>query len=77
MKTIYTNGKQLFTLENYGKNIGACHANGITVHSHVTDHIKRVMHSKGQVQYIFGIGDSKDLAGNLKRGKKVGSFTIN
>lgn len=76
--TIYTNGKQLFTLESYGKTAGVCHENNIAIHSEVDKGNARAMHEKGQLHYIFGIGDSKVLSNaTLKRGKTIGKFTIN
>jgi hypothetical protein len=76
-KTIYTNGKSLFTLENYSKSAGVSHANQITIHSVVTIRKARAMHSNGSLHYIFGTGDSKDIAGlSLKRGQ-VSTFKIN
>ena len=59
--TIYTNGKSLFTLENYDKTAGASHVNGITIHSEVSIRVKRAMHERGQITYIQGIGDRKEL----------------
>ena len=59
--TIYTNGKSLFTLENYGKTAGVCHANGITIHSEVSINVKRAMHEGGKLHYITGIGDTIEL----------------
>lgn len=63
MKTIYTNGKSLFTLENYGKTSGVCHVNGITIHSEVSDMKAREMHSNGTLHYVFGMGDRKEISG--------------
>lgn len=75
--TIYTNGKSLFTLENYSKSAGVSHANEITIHSEVSKLKARSMHSNGQLHYIFGTGDRKSLAGiSLKRGK-IAQFQIN
>lgn len=75
--TIYTNGKQLFTLENYGKTAGVCHENGITIHSTVSKLKARAMHSKGALLYVFGYGDTKVLKGaKLKRGTKICDFEI-
>ena len=75
--TIYTNGKQLFTLENYGKTAGVCYQNGITIHSTVSKLKARAMHSKGALLYVFGIGDTKALTGaKLVRGAKIGNFEI-
>jgi hypothetical protein len=76
-KTIYTNGKSLFTLENYSKSAGVSHANQITIHSVVTIRKARAMHSNGSLHYILGTGDSKHIAGlSLKRGQ-VSTFKIN
>ena len=76
--SIYTNGTKLFTLENYGKAAGVCHANGITFHSTVNKLKAQAMHSKGQLSYVFGFGDSKHLAKEVrfKRNTTVGPFTI-
>jgi len=74
--TIYTNGKSLFTLENYDKTAGVSHANEITIHSEVSKLKARAMHSKGQLHYIFGTGDRKAIAGvSLKRGQ-ISNFQI-
>ena len=75
--TIYTNGKSLFTLENYSKTAGVSHANEITIHSEVSNLKSRAMHSNGQLHYVFGIGDRNALAGkSLKRGQ-IANFSIN
>lgn len=75
--TIYTNGKSLFTLENYSKSAGVSHANEITIHSEVSKLKARAMHSNGSLHYVFGIGDTKAIAGiSLKRGK-IAQFQIN
>lgn len=75
--TIYTNGKSLFTLENYGKTAGVCHPLNITVYSEVDKMTARAMHSRGQLHYIFGIGDRKELAGiSLNRKMKLQNFEI-
>lgn len=75
--TIYTNGTSLFTLENYGPSAGVCDANGITIHSEVSQLKKRAMHSQGALHYVYGIGDSIALKGAaLKRGAVLGAFTV-
>ena len=75
--TIYTNGKQLFTLENYGKTAGVCHENGITIHKEVSNIKARAMHSKGALLYVFGYGDTKVLKDSkLVRGAKIGNFEV-
>lgn len=75
--TIYTNSKSLFTLENYSKSAGVCHANQITIHSVVSKLKARSMHSNGSLHYVFGTGDSKHIAGiSLKRGQ-ISTFKIN
>lgn len=74
--TIYTNGKQLFTLENYGKTAGVCHVNGITIHSEVSKLKARAMHSNGTLHYVYGYGDRKHLKNTLRRGAKLGSFDV-
>lgn len=79
MKTtrIYTNGKSLFTLENYDKVSAVCHINGITFHSEVSQLKRRAMHENGMLKYIFGTGDRKLLSNvNLKKNTKIGNFTI-
>lgn len=75
--TIYTNGKSLFTLENYDKTSGVSHANNITIHSEVSKLKARAMHSNGQLHYIFGTGNRNVIAGvALKRGQ-IANFSIN
>lgn len=77
MITIYTNGKSLFTLENYGKTAGVCHPLNITKHSEVSILTKRAMHSRGELHYVTGIGDRKELAGvALNRKMKLNKFEI-
>lgn len=77
MKTVYTNGKSLFTLEDFGKTAGVCEVNGITKHSEVNDITRRAMHSNGQLHYVFGIGNRKELKSlSLKRGMKLNSFQV-
>jgi len=76
--TIYTNGKSLFTLENYGKTSGVCHPHKITIHSEVSKLKARSMHERGQLHYVFGIGDRKELADvSLSRKMKLNNFQIN
>lgn len=75
--TIYSNGNQLFTLENYGKTAGVCIQNGITIYKEVSKLKSRAMHSKGALLYVFGIGDTKLLKGaKLVRGAKIGNFEV-
>lgn len=75
--TIYTNGKSLFTLENYSKTAGVCHVNGITLHSEVSQLKARAMHSNGQLFYVTGMGDRKQLTDlQMKRGRNTESFQI-
>jgi hypothetical protein len=75
--TIYTNGKSLFTLENYGKIAGVNHVHGITIHSVVSTYTARGMHERGQLHYIFGTGDRKELAGvAINRKMKLNNFEI-
>lgn len=77
MVTIYTNGKSLFTLEDYGKTAGVCHPLNITLHSEVSKITARAMHSKGELHYIFGIGDRKVLSGvALNRKMELENFEI-
>ena len=76
-KNIYTNGKSLFTLENFDKSAGVCHVHGITLKAQVSAHDARVMHEKGQLHYVYGMGDRKELAGlQLNRRIKLNSFTV-
>jgi len=76
MKTIYTNSiGKLFTLENYDKVAGVCHANGITKHSEMDKRSVRALHENGRLHYISGHGDRKLLAGNFRRGQ-VSNFNI-
>ncbi|MFD1292652.1 hypothetical protein ACFQ5N_02280 [Lutibacter holmesii] len=75
--TIYTNGKSLFTLEDFGKTAGISHPLNITFHSEIDSLTKKAMHEKGQLHYVFGTGDRKELANvNLKRGMKLKNFEI-
>ena len=75
--TIYTNGINLFTLENYDKTAGVCHPHNITMHSEVSQSIARRMHEGGKLHYIFGSGDRKVLAGvSLNRKMKLENFKI-
>lgn len=75
--TIYTNGISNFTLENYGKTAGVSHANGITIHSEVSNLTARHLHEKGKLHYIFGVGDRKELAGiKMNRKMKFENFKI-
>jgi hypothetical protein len=75
--TIYTNGKSLFTLENYGKTAGVCYVHGITIHSEVSKLKSRQMHSLGSLFYIFGTGDKKELFNlKLSRKTKLNNFQV-
>jgi hypothetical protein len=77
MKTIYTNGISLFTLENYSPASGVCHANGVTIHQRVTKRQARALHANGSLHYVYGIGDSIVIKGRpLKRGMNAGSFNV-
>ena len=78
MKTvIYTNGKSLFTLEDYSKTAGVSHVLGITLHSVVDVATARAMHERGQLHYIFGTGDRKELQNvSLNRKMKLNNFEI-
>ena len=79
MKTvkIFTNGKSLFTLENYQPSAGVCHVHGITAHSVVSVAKKRAMHTKGQLHYVVGAGDRVVLSNvSLKRGQQLGNFMV-
>ena len=74
---IYTNGISLFTLENYDKTAGVCHPLNITLHSEVSKLTARAMHERGQLHYVFGIGDRKKLACvALNRKMKLKNFEI-
>jgi len=75
--TIYTNGKSLFTLEDFGKTAGTCEVNGISKYDEVSDTLRRSMHANGQLHYIFGIGDRKEIKGiSLKKGIKLEFFQV-
>ena len=76
--TIYTNGKSLFTLENFGKTAGVCHQHGITIYKEVNIHKKRAMHERGNLLYVFGTGDRKELSRiSLNRKMNLKGFEIN
>lgn len=75
---IYTNGKSLFTLDNYDKVAGVSFANEISLYKEVNTLTARAMHSKGTLHYVSGMGDRKMLKGvSLKRNQTIGSFSIN
>lgn len=76
MKTIFTNGHSLFTLENYDATSGISHVNGITRHSEVSNLKARAMHERGALHYVCGIGDRKEIAGVLNRHMKISNFKI-
>jgi hypothetical protein len=77
MTTIYTNGHSLFTLENYDKTAGVCHPLNITFHSEVSKLKARAMHERGQLHYVFGTGDRKEIANKkLNRKMKLENFEI-
>lgn len=77
LTTIYTNGKSLFTLENYSKSAGVCHTNNITLHKEVSHLTAMSMHSSGKLHYIFGIGDTVELKDKyLNRNMKFKKFEI-
>lgn len=74
---IYTNEKSLFTLENFDKTAGVCHPLNITLYKIVDKLTARAMHERGQLHYIFGIGDRKELSGvTLNRKMKLNNFEI-
>jgi hypothetical protein len=78
MKIIYTNGKSLFTLSNYDKAAGVCHAHGITIHSEVSKLKARAMHENGSLHHVSGSGDRKELNSvSLNRNLKLNNFTVN
>ena len=73
--TIYTNGNSLFTLENYGKTSGVSELHGIKIHSIVNKIKARAMHESGELHYIFGTGDRKELNGaTLNRKMNFNNF---
>ena len=75
--SIYTNGKSLFTLENFNKTSGVCHPHNITFHSEVSILKARAMHENGQLHYVYGIGDRKALAGvSLKKSLNLENFKV-
>tara|TARA_R110000824_G_scaffold34903_4_gene110139 strand:+ start:2496 stop:2735 length:240 start_codon:yes stop_codon:yes gene_type:complete len=75
--TIYTNGISLFTLRNYNKAAGVCHALNITLHSEVSKLKARSMHENGQLHYISGMGDRKVLSAlSLNRSMTFNNFNI-
>ena len=78
MTTIYTNGNQLFTLENYDKTAGISELNQISIYDEVTKFTARAMHSTGSLFYIFGIGDRKFLnkQQDFKKNIKINNFEI-
>lgn len=74
---VYSNGYSLFILKNYDKASGVCHQLGITIHSVVDNINARAMHENGQLHYIFGIGNRKELSGApLNRRMKLKNFKI-
>jgi hypothetical protein len=74
---VYSNGKSLFTLVNYGPNAGTSTAHGIIRHGEISEQMKRKLHSDGALHYVFGVGDRKALKGiDLKRNTIVGDFEI-
>ncbi len=82
MKTttrIYTNGKSLFTLEDYAQG-GVCHVHGIKFYEEMDVLKVRALHENGNLHYVFGVGDRKVLKDiHLKRkggGGKIGNFKI-
>ena len=78
MTTIYTNGNQLFTLENYDKISGISEVNKISIFDEVSKLTAKSMHSKGSLFYIFGIGDRKFLnkQQDFKKNIKINNFEI-
>lgn len=75
--TVYTNGKSLFTLENYSKTAGVIHILGITINSEVSKLKARAMHESGQLHYLTGLGDRKELQNlSLNRNLKLNNFEI-
>jgi hypothetical protein len=75
--TIYTNGKSLFTLRNFDKTSGVCHAHGITIKAEVSKLKAMSMHEQGRLFYVEGMGDRKHLAGvQMKKNTILGDFKI-
>lgn len=74
--TVYTNGKSLFTLENYGKTAGVSHANGVSIHSIVSIFVKRAMHTNGSLHYIIGTGDMRHIANTALSRRNYGPFNV-
>jgi len=75
--TIYTNGKSLFTLEDYSKTAGVSHVLGITIHSEASKNMARAMHTSGQMHRLEGLGDRKELQNlSLNRNMKLNNFKI-
>ena len=74
--TVFTNGNSLFTLENFSQSAGVCHIHNITIHKTVSKNMAMAMHERGQLHYVFGIGDRKVLTGYLNRKMNLKSFII-
>jgi len=75
---IYTNGSQLFTLENYDRGAGICRPLNITIHSIVSEIRARYLHSHGTIHYVSGIGDRRVLVENkLRRNFNIDNFKVN
>ena len=75
---VYTNGNQLFTLENYDRVSGICRPLNITIHSIVSETRARYLHSHGTIHYVSGIGDRRALVENkLRRNVNINNFKVN
>ena len=75
---IYTNGKSLFTLEDYSGFDGCSYGNNITIHSEVSKLKARAMHENGSLHYVFGTGNRKELKDlSISRKTKLNNFEVN
>lgn len=73
----FTNGKSIFTLENYDWTTGVSIPNGIIFYKAISIEEKRKLHSNGSLHYVYGSGDRKVLKNTpLKRGKVYGKFEV-
>lgn len=76
--TIFTNGKILFTLEDYCPAAGVCHSLGITQYRKVDESIKNKMHASNELYYIKGTGNRKEISNKeLYKGIVLDNFTVN
>lgn len=65
-----------FTLENYDRVAAVSHPNNIVFDKEVDKSTARAMHERGQLHYVIGTGDRKELTGRLRRGKTYGKFEV-